>query len=49
MVIATVPFAPIQIIIIELFMDVNASVSFATERAEPDLMTRSHAIRANDL
>jgi P-type Ca2+ transporter type 2C len=37
---AAVPFAPIQIIIMELFMDVNASVSFVTERAEPDLMAR---------
>ncbi len=35
-----VPFAPIQIILMELFMDVNASVSFVMERAEPDVMSR---------
>ncbi len=35
-----VPFAPIQIIVMELFMDVNASLSFVTERAEPDIMLR---------
>ena len=40
-VLAAVPFAPVQIIVMELFMDVNASVSFVTERAEPDLMSRS--------
>ncbi|CAM3448390.1 Cation-transporting P-type ATPase [Deinococcus saxicola] len=33
-------FAPIQIIVLELFMDVNAALSFATEKAEPDVMRR---------
>jgi Ca2+-transporting ATPase len=33
-----VPFAPIQIIVIELFMDVAASVTFANEPAETDVM-----------
>ena len=35
-----VPFAPIQIILTELFMDLAASVSFAAEPAEPGLMGR---------
>ncbi|GBF04459.1 cation-transporting ATPase [Deinococcus aerius] len=33
-------FAPIQIIVLELFMDVNAALGFATEKAEPDVMKR---------
>lgn len=33
-------FAPIQIIVLELFMDVNAALGFATEKAEPDVMRR---------
>ena len=33
-------FAPIQIIILELFMDVNAALGFALEPAEPDVMRR---------
>lgn len=33
-------FAPIQIIVLELFMDVNAALGFAVEPAEPDLMRR---------
>lgn len=35
-----VPFSPIQIIVTELFMDLGASVAFATERAEVDVMAR---------
>lgn len=35
-----VVFAPIQIIVLELFMDVNAALGFANERAEPGLMHR---------
>ncbi len=35
-----VPFAPIQIIAMELFMDLGASVPFTTEPAEGDLMAR---------
>jgi Cation transport ATPase len=34
------PFSPVQIIILELFMDLAASTSFVTERAEPDLAHR---------
>lgn len=33
-------FAPIQIIVLELFMDVNAALGFAVEPAEPNLMQR---------
>ncbi len=33
-----VPFAPIQIILMELFMDLAASVTFANEPAEADVM-----------
>ena len=33
-----VPFAPIQIILMELFMDLAASVAFANETAETDVM-----------
>jgi len=33
-----VPFAPIQIIVMELFMDLAASAAFVAEPAEPDLM-----------
>lgn len=35
-----VPFSPVQIILMELFMDLAASVTFVTERAESDLMHR---------
>ncbi len=35
-----VVFAPIQIIVLELFMDVNAALGFAVEPAEPDSMRR---------
>jgi Ca2+-transporting ATPase len=35
-----VPFAPIQIILMELFMDLAASAAFVAEPAEPDLMRR---------
>lgn len=35
-----VVFAPIQIIVLELFMDVNAALGFAVEPAEPDIMRR---------
>ncbi len=35
-----VPFAPIQIILMELFMDLAASATFTAEPAEPDLMRR---------
>lgn len=34
------PFAPVQIIIMELFMDLAASAAFVAERAESDIMTR---------
>lgn len=34
------PFAPIQIIFLELFMDIAASTSFVAEPAEPGLMER---------
>jgi Ca2+-transporting ATPase len=34
------PFAPIQIILLEMFMDLAASSGFVAERAEPDLMIR---------
>ncbi len=34
------PFAPIQIIFLELFMDIAASTSFVVEPAEPGLMER---------
>ncbi len=33
-----VPFSPIQIILLELFMDLGASTTFVVERAESDLM-----------
>jgi len=33
-------FAPIQIIVMELFMDVNAALGFAVEPAEPGIMQR---------
>ena len=35
-----VPFAPVQIIVMELFMDVGASVTFTAEPAEGDVMAR---------
>ena len=35
-----VPFSPIQIIVLELFMDLGASVTFTAERPESDLMRR---------
>ena len=35
-----VPFSPVQIILMELFMDLAASVTFVTEQAESDLMQR---------
>ena len=35
-----VPFTPIQIIVMELFMDVAASVTFTAEPAEGDVMAR---------
>lgn len=35
-----VPFTPIQIIVLELFMDANAAFGFALEPAEPDVMRR---------
>lgn len=34
------PFAPIQIILLEMFMDIAASGGFVAEKAEPDLMKR---------
>jgi len=34
------PFAPIQIILLELFMDAAASTGFAIEKAESDIMKR---------
>ncbi len=34
------PFAPIQIIVLELFMDLGASAAFVAERGEKDLMSR---------
>ena len=34
------PFAPIQIIMIELLMDLASSTIFVSEQAEPDIMTR---------
>lgn len=34
------PFSPIQIIILELFMDLAASTSFVAERAEADVLKR---------
>jgi len=34
------PFAPIQIILLEMFMDLAASSGFVAEKAEPDLMSR---------
>ena len=34
------PFAPIQIILIELLMDLASSTIFVTEEAEPDIMQR---------
>ncbi len=35
-----VPFSPVQIIVLELFMDLGASVTFTAERPESDLMRR---------
>lgn len=35
-----VPFEPVQIIVMELFMDLGASVTFVAERAERDLMAQ---------
>jgi Ca2+-transporting ATPase len=35
-----VPFSPIQIILLELFMDLGASAAFAAEVAESDIMDR---------
>jgi P-type Ca2+ transporter type 2C len=35
-----VPFSPVQIILLELFMDVGAASTFVAERAESDLMRR---------
>jgi Ca2+-transporting ATPase len=35
-----VPFAPIQIVVMELFMDIAASVTFVAEPAEGDVMRR---------
>jgi P-type Ca2+ transporter type 2C len=35
-----IPFAPIQIIIMELFMDLAASATFVAEPAEPEVMKR---------
>ena len=37
---APVPFAPIQIILMELFMDLAASAAFVSEPAESDVMQR---------
>jgi P-type Ca2+ transporter type 2C len=37
----SMPFAPIQIIILELFMDLAASSGFVSEPAEKDIYTRS--------
>jgi Ca2+-transporting ATPase len=37
---APVPFSPIQIILLELFMDLGASAAFAAERAEGDIMAQ---------
>lgn len=34
------PFAPVQIIVLELFMDVGASTTFVSEPAEADVMRR---------
>jgi len=34
------PFSPIQIIMLELFMDLGASAAFVVEKAEADVMTR---------
>lgn len=42
----TVPFAPIQIIVLELFMDLGAASSFTAESAENDVMKR-HPRRTN--
>ena len=35
-----VPFAPVQIIVMELFMDLGASTTFVAERPEEDVMER---------
>ncbi len=35
-----VPFAPVQIIVMELFMDLGASTTFVAERPEGDVMAR---------
>lgn len=35
-----IPFAPIQIILMELFMDLAAAATFASEPAEPDVMRK---------
>jgi Ca2+-transporting ATPase len=34
------PFAPIQIILLEMFMDIAASMGFVAEGSEPDIMER---------
>ncbi len=34
------PFAPVQIVLMELFMDLAASTAFVMERGEPDVMRR---------
>jgi Ca2+-transporting ATPase len=34
------PFAPLQIVILELFMDLGASLAFVSQRAEDDVMRR---------
>jgi Ca2+-transporting ATPase len=36
------PFAPIQIIVLELFMDLGASAGFVAEPAEGDIYTKPH-------
>lgn len=35
-----IPFEPVQIIVMELFMDLGASVTFVSERAERDVMAQ---------
>jgi Ca2+-transporting ATPase len=36
----SLPFAPVQIILLELFMDIAASAGFSIEKAEADIMKR---------
>ncbi|MBB6669305.1 cation-translocating P-type ATPase [Cohnella nanjingensis] len=43
----SLPFAPIQIIIMELFMDLGAATSFTAERQEADGMRRSPRSQAS--